>query len=128
MDKFRERRDFFKTLSSSKRKLDSLARILSGDSTCVAISVVDKRLIVAANELYQKSSPKNVIFTLIQKITCYFRGLANGMQVSDAQRKNVFLAICSFRRLKKIISKSNIAADEKLSNMIAEQIYEMGGD
>ena len=127
MNTTRERKDFFKSMSSSNRKLDSLARILSGNSICVAVSIINNRLIVAANELYENSMPTNRLVASINKVTLYFKKLACSEKLEDDERKNTFLAICSFRKLKIIMARSQIAGDEDLSNIIAEQIFDFGG-
>jgi hypothetical protein len=49
----RERLDFTKELKRQSRRLDSLARLLSVNSICVAVAIFNDKLSIAANELHQ---------------------------------------------------------------------------
>jgi len=105
LTKDRKREDLTDNLPPAQRRLDSLAQLLAARSECVAVSIVNGNLYLAANELFKDSRTNddkdNKNYVAIKSIMNYFRGLAlNKSQVTDLQRKEIFQTICSTSRFK----------------------------
>lgn len=61
----RERNDFTMSLDQSQRRLDSFAKLLSLNSECVAVTVINGEVWIAANDLHKGSKPTNTTITFI---------------------------------------------------------------
>lgn len=73
----RKREDFSKKLPTYQRRMDTLSRLLASQSICVATAVINKKLYIATNELYNMSKKSNGILVSINKTFSYFRQIAN---------------------------------------------------
>lgn len=85
---------FVKDRSKSERRLDALARLLQGGSKCVAIAFINGKFQIAANEL-TINSHENEITCLIETVMAYFTRVAKREPITDEQRKEVLIQICS---------------------------------
>ena len=55
----RNRQDLTKTISPDQRRLDSLAKLLASHSECVAVSILDGKIHITANELFKGTQIEN---------------------------------------------------------------------
>src|SRR5438132_38854 len=98
----RSRKDLTTEVEPPNRRLDALSRLLSARSICAAASIINGKLYLAANELY-KGSKDNETKKSIQEIINYFSKLAKSESITEQERENIFLRICSSQRLGTII-------------------------
>lgn len=117
----RERVDHTENLEPPERRWDALARMLSSESICIAISIVNKTIYIAANELHNKSQ-SNKINKSIKTIMNYFHKLANGEEFCLKERESVFKEICTLERLKRLTRQGEIFIPNSLPQEIAESV------
>ena len=92
----RRRKDYTGELAPFERRLDSLAKLLSGKSQCAAISVINKKFYITANEFHQNQKKNTQHQILISVIVTYFKDLSKeknyiGPEEND---KIIFKKIC----------------------------------
>ena len=98
------------------RRLDSLSKLLAcgSGSTCVAVSIINGRLIVASNDFFsgtKSEKGKNKKLDNIRGILDYFRRIIEEKdKIIPEDRKNVFKLICNSE-------KSSIAEDSYLAKL-----------
>ncbi len=98
----RGREDLTTERTPSQRRLDSFAKLLAVNSECVAVSIVNGEIWIAANDLNEKSKSSNTTITSIQEIFSYFQGVANTGNIGSlGERAKLFKMICSKSRLQK---------------------------
>ncbi len=78
----------------AKRRLDSLARLLEGGSSCASVVIVDGHFRIATNALYKSSGIRSFNYQLIQEIMRYFKIIASGTIISSDIRQEIFEKIC----------------------------------
>jgi len=84
----------------TNRRLDSLSKLLArgSGSTCVAVSIIDGKLVVAANDFFSGTKDgegQNVKVDNIRKILSHFKRVIDKTQISEEERKETFNLICS---------------------------------
>lgn len=116
------REDHTKETDAACRRLDSFARLLAGYSECVAVTLMDKKMYIAANELHPKHKGEqggNRTYTTMVSVIEYFKKLANGENITSQQRRNFFCDfICTTGRFKE-------AARPQLAKQIAEEVMDL---
>jgi len=90
----RGRKDFTSDRDPFERRLDSLARLLSGKSECVAVLVIDQKLYIAANEFKSNTTERHETLRLIKEVTAYFKDCATQESIPAARHREVFIHIC----------------------------------
>jgi len=72
----------------SQKKFDSIAKILEGNSKCVAVAFINGKFLIAANEITQ-GSDENRIIDLIKMAMRYFSDLAHLKENQDFQEEKL---------------------------------------
>lgn len=119
----RERNGGTGNLPAIYRRMDSFARLLAAKSICAAVSIFNGELLLATNELYEKEKirdVKNQHFQSVQEIAQHFQKL---VQNKESDKENVFIQICSPRRL--TLKNSSYKISEPSAKKIAINI--LGG-
>lgn len=80
-------------LTRYQRRLQSLARVLQGDSQCVALASIDNELLIAANEI-KDDTGKTLIVEHIEKVMGYFQRMARGEKPSNTEREELLTDLC----------------------------------
>jgi OTT_1508-like deaminase len=95
-----------------QRRLDALASLLAAQSICTSVAFINGRFHVTANELHKGSADTNQNITAIEDIYQYFQNLAQGKQVTQDEREEVFKnIICSTKRITSLTQKMVIPED-----------------
>ncbi len=129
----RERKDSTKEIPARHRRLDTFARLLSAESICVAVAIINGKLLIAANELTrsykQSTGNEKKSFDSINIIAQYFKKISASSSVPDNKdRQDIFLQICSDHRIKSMVLFRNIAIPKDLCKSIAEKVFENKGE
>lgn len=94
----RRRLDLTEVTEPSNRRLDSLAKLLAtgSGSICVAVAIIDGKLVVASNEFYSKTKSResNKKKEKIELMLEFFAKVARDNPVLPDERKKLFLDIC----------------------------------
>jgi hypothetical protein len=94
-DLIRER--FSADRGADERRMDTFARLLSGRSACVSITLVGKQFYITANEFFQGTQPdRNEGYKSIEAVMKYFCTLAKE-DVDEAAEQAIFRKICEER-------------------------------
>ena len=86
-------------VTQPERRLDSLATLLESKSQCIAVSVINKKIYITANELNEAQGDSSV-FKSIKKIMEYFVDLSRNAHISEKRRTDIFREICSIERFR----------------------------
>jgi len=117
----RGRQDHTAETSAPNRRLDAFARLLATQSVCVATSMIDGRLHIAANELYTNSK-SNITIKSIEKIAQYFYQVAN-QKKTQFSRNQIFAEICSLHRLSEL-NKGAFPIPKDFPPIIAQELLD----
>ncbi|MCE3238613.1 MAG: hypothetical protein K0R24_1594, partial [Gammaproteobacteria bacterium] len=122
---------FSQPASRNNRRIDSLARLLEGDSMCVAVALVNNEILVTTNELkeYKKIEEAfvdNARAMFMEDILSHFLKIAGLGTIDEVDHINLLAKICS----KKIKStqrdsapENQIKLDKDLLRIIIDDLY-----
>jgi hypothetical protein len=113
-------------VDSNNRRLDSFSRLLAkgSGSTCVAVAILDEKLIVAANEFHlgtETEEGENKKLSDIRKILEYFKKVSEREAIPSEDRMGIFKLICSSE-------KSSISAASYYSKLGENAFLEIIND
>ena len=86
---------------SAHRRLDALARLFTNKSKQAAVCIINKKLYIAAAELYQGMPDNNEIISSIQETNRYLIKVARRENPSSTEKRALFEKICAPERLKR---------------------------
>jgi hypothetical protein len=117
----RSRVDRTKKIAKEDRRLDTLANLFAAHSVCVATTIINGQLFVAANEIGERSylvAGKNKIVTSIGSIYSYFQNYAKNPKVSEDSKLEIFQEICTIKRYN--LTASTVP---ELASEIAKRVF-----
>lgn len=77
-----------------KRRLDSIARLLEGSSTCAAITLIDNIFFIATNKAFPRGeNTEDQGYLLIKMVMYYFQSIVNEQDNKDSYQA-IFKIIC----------------------------------
>ena len=106
-------------LAVPERRLQSLARVLQGESQCVAVALVNGRLLIAANELH-KHSRTNRHTRFIDKVMTHFKKVAAGQIISSEEIKSLLFDV--FKKIRSRKLKGGIPISDALITSIMGRV------
>lgn len=137
--KFHESIDLTSLLKSQPayRRFDALARLLECATNCVAVSMIEKQIIIAANAVVSLDPEqdkgktkqetivtKNVMLeSFINDVLEYFSLVVTEGKSDDKRRKEIFYKICSPDRFISLVKKSKIAIPTEILNDIIGKVF-----
>ena len=72
----------------SERRMDTLARLISGKSICVAVALINGKLYISANEFFEKTKIKqNKILSVIKETLDYLGEVSKGIDMLPDKKK-----------------------------------------